>query len=239
MYRDPYLVAILKPAGTPSLPERQGASGKEALSEIRRIIHPEAHLLHRLDKPTSGILVASWDKEVFRALYEQFAAHRVEKKYWALVHGEPDFEAAELTAPIAPTSPPRVDPYHGKPALTFAQTVERFRGYSLVVCVPVTGRLHQVRLHLAYYGFPIVGDTAYGGKPLFLSDFHPRYKAPAEGERPLHSQEVIFLHAGYLAFQHPVYQKKLTLEAAFPRHFNIALRQLRKWAARRSPSDHK
>lgn len=178
----------------------------------------------------------TWDKAVFRALYAQFSQHTVEKKYWALVQGEPDFYAAELTAPIA-ADPPRVDPYKGKPALTIAHTIELFRGYALVVCVPATGRMHQVRLHLSYYGYPIVGDETYGGKPLYLSAFHPAYKpSRRHPERPLHSPEVIFLHAGYLSFVHPVENRKLTVEAALPEHFLIALRQLRKWAARSTSS---
>lgn len=198
----------------------------------RTHLHPESNLLHRLDQPTSGLITLSWDKEVFRLLYEQFASHTVEKKYWALVQGEAEFDAAELVAPIA-TNPPRIDPYRGKPALTIAHTVERFRGYSLVVCVPATGRMHQVRLHLSYYGFPIVGDETYSGKPLYLSAFHPAYKSSSRRpERPLHSGEVIFLHAGYLSFIHPEKNQKLTLEAALPSHFQIALRQLRKWAGR-------
>ncbi|MEN2992755.1 MAG: RluA family pseudouridine synthase [Bacteroidia bacterium] len=207
----------------------------DVLTWARRHLHPEARLVHRLDKPTSGILLVAWDSATFSHLYAQFAEHRVEKKYWALVEGEPNFEGAELSAPIA-ASPPRVDPYAGKPALTIAHTIETFRGYALVACVPVTGRMHQVRLHLAHYGFPVVGDTAYGGKPLYLSAFHPRYKpSHRHPERPLHPETAIFLHAGYLAFLHPVQQKKIYLEAALPEYFVIALRQLRKWAARVRP----
>lgn len=232
VYQDSYLAILNKPAGIPSLPERAGARGVDALAWARQHIHPEATLLHRLDRPTSGLLTICWDKEVFRALYAQFSEHTVEKKYWALVQGEPDFDAAELTVPLS-SDPPRADPHRGKPALTIAHTVERFRGYALVACVPATGRTHQVRIHLAYYGFPIVGDELYGGKPLYLSSFHPRYKpSRRHPERPLHGPDVIFLHAGYLGFIHPVEGRKLTAEAALPEHFAVALRQLRKWAPR-------
>ncbi|MCS7188335.1 MAG: RluA family pseudouridine synthase [Bacteroidia bacterium] len=232
VYQDAYLIAVLKPAGIPSLPERGGSKGQDALAWIRQQVHKEAHLLHRLDKPTSGILLASWEEKTFRDLYAQFAEHRVEKKYWALVQGEPSFEAAELLAPIS-SDPPRIDPHHGKTALTIAHTLEIFRGYALVVCIPATGRMHQVRLHLSYYGFPIVGDTKYGGKPLYLSNFHPHYKpSRKESERPLHPPESIFLHAGYLAFEHPTEKRKLTIEAALPEYFDIALKQLRRWASR-------
>ncbi|MCS7154077.1 MAG: RluA family pseudouridine synthase, partial [Bacteroidia bacterium] len=231
VYQDSFLAILEKPAGIPSLPERSGPAGRDALAWARQNVHPEALLLHRLDRPTSGLLTVCWDKEIFRKLYAQFSTHQVEKKYWALVQGEPNFEAAELSAPIA-SDPPRIDPRRGKPALTIAHTIETFRGYALVVCVPATGRMHQVRLHLSYYGFPIVGDEMYGGKPLFLSAFHPAYKPSARHpERPLHPPEVIFLHAGYLGFIHPVEGKKLTAESALPPHFEVALRQLRKWAA--------
>ncbi|MCX8112321.1 MAG: RluA family pseudouridine synthase [Bacteroidia bacterium] len=232
IYRDEFLAILNKPAGTPSLPERSGPAGRDVLDWARRHLHPEAVLVHRLDRPTSGALTVSWHKDTFRALYAQFAEHQVEKKYWALVQGEPDFEAAELTAPIA-SDPPRIDPYRGKPALTIAHTIERYRGYALVVCIPATGRMHQVRLHLSYYGFPVVGDEAYGGRPLFLSTFRRGYKpSRRHPERPLHSAEVIFLHAGYLSFMHPVEKRQLSVEVALPSHFEIALRQLRKWALR-------
>lgn len=232
VYQDSFLAILNKPAGIPSLPERSGAHGRDVLAWARQHLHPEANLLHRLDRPTSGLLTITWDKEAFRRLYADFSSHRVEKKYWVLVEGEPDFHAAELSVPLS-SEPPRADPYRGKPALTIAHTVERFRGYALVVCVPATGRTHQVRIHLSYYGFPIVGDTLYGGKPLYLSSFHPGYKpSRRHPERPLHSAEVIFLHAGYLSFNHPVEGRRLVAEAVLPQHFEIALRQLRKWAAR-------
>lgn len=222
----------MKPAGVPSLPERTGSTGVEVLAWARAHLHPQARLVHRLDKPTSGLLLVTWDEEAFRFLYRQFAEHTVQKKYWVLVQGEPDFDAAELQAPIA-VDPPRIDPRHGKPSLTIAHTLETFRGYSLITCVPATGRTHQVRLHLSYYGFPVVGDTLYGGKPLYLSSFHPRYKpSRRREERPLHPEDVIFLHAGYLAFEHPERRALLQVEAALPEHFEVALKQLRRWAAR-------
>ncbi len=232
VYQDPSLAVIVKPAGVPSLPERSGNTEGTVLGWIRKHLHPEANLLHRLDKPTSGLLAVSWDPEAFRKLYTQFSQHQVEKKYWALVQGEADFVEAELTAPLR-ADPPRVDPFQGKPALTIVHTIEKYKGYTLVVCVPATGRMHQVRLHLSYYGFPIVGDRLYGGEPLYLSRFHPRYKPPRHGEeRPLHGPEVIFLHAGYLRFTHPLKGYPITCEAELPDHFQVALRQLRKWAQR-------
>ena len=232
LYKDDHLVAIYKPAGVPALPERSGPKGDDALAWIRRHVHPQAHLLHRLDKPTSGILLASWDKETFDAVFAQFANHQVEKKYWAIVEGQAEFDQAELNVPISPEKR-RADPFTGKPALTIAHTLERFREHTLVLCIPITGRPHQVRIHLAYYQHPIVNDALYQGQPLYLSAFHPRYKPdPRYPEKPLHPPDVIFLHAGYLRFLHPAAGKPLTLEAAAPPHFQIALRQLRKYGSR-------
>ena len=232
LYKDDFLVAIYKPAGVPSLPERSGPKGDDALAWIRQKVHPQAHLLHRLDKPTSGILLASWDKATFDAIFSQFSGHTVEKKYWALVEGQAHFDMAELNVPISPEKR-RADPFEGKPALTIVHTLESFRKHTLVLCVPVTGRPHQVRIHLAYYGHPVVNDTLYGGQPLYLSSFHPRYKPdPRHPERPLHPEHIIFLHAGYLRFVHPAFGKPLTIEAAAPKYFEIGLRQLRKYGAR-------
>lgn len=231
LYRDDFIVAIHKPAGIPALPERSGPKGEDALAWIRQHVHPQAHLLHRLDKPTSGILLASWDEPTFKAIFDQFAHHTVEKKYWAVVQGQAQFDMAELNVPISPEKR-RADPFTGKPALTIVHTLESFHKHTLVLCIPVTGRPHQVRIHLAYYGYPIVNDTLYGGEPLYLSAFHPRYKPDARyPERPLHPENIIFLHAGYLRFMHPGLEKPLTLEAAAPEYFQIALRQLRKYSS--------
>ncbi len=231
LYKDDFLVAIYKPAGIPALPERSGPRGKDALAWIRQQVHPQAHLLHRLDKPTSGILLASWDKATFEAVFDQFAHHTVEKKYWAIVEGRANFDTAELNVPISPEKR-KADPFAGKTALTIAHTQEHFRRHTLVLCIPITGRPHQVRIHLSYYGHPIVNDTIYGGRPLYLSSFHSRYKPDARyPEKPLHPENIIFLHAGYLRFFHPRLGKPLTLESAAPKHFQIALRQLRKYSS--------
>ncbi len=231
LYRDEFLVAVYKPAGILALPERQGSCGDDVLAWLQKHIHPKAQLLHRLDRPTSGILLATWDPLVFRQIYAQFANHTVEKKYWALVHGAVQFERAELQVPISPQKR-RADPFSGKPALTLAQTIEAFRQHTLVLCRPITGRPHQVRIHLAYYGYPIVNDTRHGGQPLYLSQVHLRYKPDKRyPERPLHPPDVIFLHAGSLAFAHPGLGKTLTLEGKAPKHFEVALRQLRRYSA--------
>ncbi|MGQ9862955.1 MAG: RluA family pseudouridine synthase [Bacteroidia bacterium] len=228
LYQDAHLAVIYKPAGIAALPERD----KNRLSLwhfLHEAMGKKPYLAHRLDKPTSGILLVAWEEKTFQGLYEQFAAHQVEKRYWALVEGATDFTGQALEVPID-TEKMRADLRLGKPAQTLVHTLQNFRRHSLVLCVPVTGRIHQVRIHLSYYGHPIVGDSLYGGKGLYLSHLKPSYKAPRHPESPLHPTEAILLHAGFVRFVHPHYHRPMTVEAALPSYFQRVLRALEKYS---------
>jgi 23S rRNA-/tRNA-specific pseudouridylate synthase len=122
----------------------------------------------------------------------------------------------------------RVDPKHGKHALTRVQVRERFNGWTLVECEPLTARPHQVRVHLRHVGLPVVGDSLYGGRPLWLSRLKPGYRLkPNKTERPLIGQAA--LHLAELAFPHPVTGEPIVISAPWPKDLTVAVKYLRRY----------
>lgn len=205
----PDLVAIAKPAGLPSQPLRAGELGTAANGIVARF--PECAaigaderdggLVHRLDIGTSGVLVAARTAEMYRALRDAFGAGLVDKQYLALVDGRP--VSRECDAPLAQRGKRvAVDHTDGLPAYT-AFTVERASDtHALVRCIAQTGRMHQVRAHLANVGSPITGDELYGGAAL---EGHPGF----------------FLHGARIEL--PVGSERIVIDVPLPDRFNAAL----------------
>jgi 23S rRNA pseudouridine1911/1915/1917 synthase len=170
VYEDDCLIAVAKPAGMPSHPLRAGERGTAAnalvahdpsLAQIGRDPR-EAGLIHRLDTGTSGVLVAARTQAVWEVLRGALSAGRARKTYEALVRGAlPD--VGEVDAPLAQRGGRAVVAPSGLPAHTSFQVIARAGPYARVRCVARTGRMHQIRAHLAHAGAPIVGDTTYGG----------------------------------------------------------------------------
>src|SRR5262249_41122865 len=135
---------------------------------------------HRLDFETSGVMLLAKRKPVLVTLANLFGSEKPLKRYAALVHGAPDEERFEVDAALAPhpvrIGEFRVDTRRGKRAHTRFEVLERFAGWTLFRCEPLTGRTHQIRVHLRHSRLPIVGDTLYGGKPLLLSRLKSGYR---------------------------------------------------------------
>jgi len=167
LYADPWLLALLKPSGLLSQP---GLGPELADSLISRAQErwPEARLVHRLDRDTSGLILLARDATTHRALSAAFAERRVRKTYLAVVQGLPADRGGVINQPLAriATRPPRygVVPLEqgGKPALTRWRVLRRFEGSSLLLLQPRTGRSPQLRVHLADLGHPVLGDPIYG-----------------------------------------------------------------------------
>ena len=189
---------------------------------------------HRLDFETSGIILLAKSKPVLVQLANLFGSEKPMKSYLALSQGRPTTDPLQIDAKLAPhpvkTGVIRVDPKRGKRARTTVEVRERFDGWTLLTCRPWTGRTHQIRVHLSHVGLPIVGDTLYGGKPLWLSRLKKDYHLKRDKEeRPLIGR--VALHAEKLTLAHPLTGELLTIEAPGPKDFTVALKYLRRFAS--------
>ncbi len=240
-FEDASLIAVDKPAGVAVVPER----GAEEWAFMGMLAHHARHcdfcdastryrIVHRLDRDTTGVVVVVKTAEAERALSAHFAARTVEKRYLAVVAGDPGEDEGTIDAPIgrSPRGPARMAVRaDGKPSVTDWRVVERFRGYAFVEARPHTGRTHQIRVHLAWAGMPLAVDPLYGGPDaLYLSAFKRRYHRTGP-EKPLVSR--LTLHCASLAFEHPDTHERIEISAPLPPDFERALKALRKHAARR------
>jgi tRNA pseudouridine32 synthase/23S rRNA pseudouridine746 synthase len=199
LYADPWLLALLKPSGLLSQP---GLGPELADSLISRAQErwPEARLVHRLDRDTSGLILLARDATTHRALSAAFAERRVRKTYLAVVQGLPADRGGVINQPLAriATRPPRygVVPLGqgGKPALTRWRVLRRFEGSSLLLLQPRTGRSHQLRVHLADLGHPVLGDPIYGDSLYGDLVPAPRLQLHAAGLQLLHPATGMPLH---------------------------------------------
>jgi 23S rRNA pseudouridine1911/1915/1917 synthase len=231
LYDDADMMVIDKPAGLPV-----HASAKFYFNTLTRVMlerFPEAELqiCHRLDRETSGVLVLARGKAQAAKLKAAFAQKRAHKAYLAIVHGDPPFPDhgsdepdARLDAPIRVAGPNDPTPLTGVrmlagpgglPSLTLVRAVARRPPYTLVRCQPVSGRQHQIRVHLAHAGYPIVGDKLYAhGDEVFMA-FCDRGITAELARRfilPRHA-----LHAASISIPHPASGDTLAVEAPLPR----------------------
>lgn len=192
LYADAALIVADKPAGLLAVPGR-GPDKQDCLSARIQQHAPDALIVHRLDRDTSGLLCFALGAEHQRCLNMAFAERRVDKRYVACVSGHLEGEAWQLIdLPLSRDWPNRpkskVDPEHGKPSRTRWRVIGHEGGMTRVELEPVTGRTHQLRVHLAALGHPIVGDPLYG----------------MTGEMPNSSVSRMMLHATVLVLPHPV-----------------------------------
>jgi 23S rRNA pseudouridine1911/1915/1917 synthase len=170
-------------------------------------------IVHRLDAGTSGLLVVACDDEAGRALAAMFERHDVDRRYLALARGAVEHDRFTVDAPLGRRGAKiRVDAASGRQAETAFEVLERFERATLLEAAPRTGRTHQIRVHLAATGHPILGDARYGGG----GDEAKRLGLP----RP-------FLHSWRIGFDHPVGGGRVELEDPLPPDLEEALRRLR------------
>ncbi|MBX2969885.1 MAG: RluA family pseudouridine synthase [Cyclobacteriaceae bacterium] len=185
-----------------------------------------AQACHRLDKDTSGLIVFAKNPEAYRHMSMQFEHRKVEKIYHAIVDGVHDFKQHLVDAPIlaAPDGIVKISKRDGKPAQTYFTTLVAYRQHSLIECRPITGRMHQIRIHLSVLNASITGDEQYGGKPLYLSAIKRGFNLKKNTEEePLMKR--MALHAKSLIFK-SMKDEELTLDAPYPKDFQALIRQL-------------
>jgi 23S rRNA-/tRNA-specific pseudouridylate synthase len=168
------------------------------------------------------------------SLANLFGSEKPLKRYVALVQGAPSEQRFEVNAALAAhpvrIGEIRVDTKRGKRARTRFEVLERFAGWTLLRCEPLTGRTHQIRVHLRHARLPIVGDELYGGKPLLLSRLKPGYRLkPGHTERPLLNR--VALHGEELILPHPVGNETVKIVAPWPKDLTVAVKYLRQFAA--------
>lgn len=232
LYQDDDIVVVNKPPGLLSIPDRF----RKDLPHVRGLLERRfgrVYIVHRLDKDTSGVLLVARTQEAHRALCLQFEYRRVEKVYHAVLAGIVERDHVEVDFPLLPDPrrPGRMIPSaRGKEARTTLRVLQRFQIATYVECRLTTGRLHQVRVHCAAIGHPLLVDPDYGGVPaFFLSSIKRRYKlAKEEIERPL--MERVPLHAMALGFEHPRTGQWMVVEAPLPKDFRALLHALGKYA---------
>lgn len=164
VFQDDQLLVLDKPSGLLAVPGR-GPELQDCLSARLQRQFPEARVVHRLDRDTSGLMVMALSLVSQRRLNAQFAARTVEKRYIAIVYGRPDGEQGTIDLPMRKDfdRPPRhrIDRETGSPATTHWRVIEEVEHGTRLEVKPITGRSHQIRLHLATIGHPILGDNLY------------------------------------------------------------------------------
>jgi 23S rRNA pseudouridine1911/1915/1917 synthase len=255
IFEDATMIAFDKPSGLLVAPDRWDKKRENLMGIVHQALGHGVANVHRLDADTSGVLLCSKTKPALDFLSGQFQSKTVEKVYHALVAILPVDEAMKVVAPIRTPEGTLPDAFSidvalgedeqqpgrmrvfkrrgGKPCLTEFRTLERFGRFALVECRPLTGRTHQLRIHLAVAGAPILNDRFYGVPELklLLSDLKRGYKG-RDDEKPLIDR--LALHASRLIVKHPETREPVEIKAELPHEFEVALKYLRKFGAKRT-----
>lgn len=226
LYRDEHLIAVHKPSGMVVHPTDLARQEKISLMIlVRRMTRQRVWPVHRLDRPTSGIVLFALSREVASELGRQLREHQVEKRYLALVRGVPDDQRIDYPLkekPFFRTDMVRAEPLEAETSLRLLEKIEipvavgRYptSRYALVELAPVTGRRHQLRRHMKHIFHPIIGDTTHG------DGVHNRYFRKEFDSRRL------LLAAVSITIKHPLTGKSLTIEAAPEKSFADVMQRL-------------
>ncbi len=213
LYEDEAIIVVNKPAHLSVHP-----AGGEKDTLVNALIYMGKTLagssslrpgiVHRLDKETSGVMVVAKTLDAYEDLVEQFRRRRVKKEYRALVEGRVREEKMSISLPLQRDHKNfriKVGFLHARSSLTEVERKEVFRDASLLLVRPLSGRMHQIRVHLSFFGHPIIGDVKYKGRPA----------------------ERLYLHAERIEFRHPLSGKQMSFKAELPEEFMVKIGRLR------------
>lgn len=250
LYEDDALLALDKPAGMPVAADREHKGAASLVSQVQAKFGAGVATVHRLDPDASGVLLFAKTKPALDFLSGQFQSKTADKKYLALAamlpaeralkdvaglraaaDGLPDTFTIELALRDDEREPGQMRVGKGRGSrdcVTEFRVLERFGQFVWLECHPLTGRIHQVRVHLGALGVSVLNDSLYGDPEikLLLSDLKRGYKGRDE-EKPLLTR--LALHASELTVKHPTTHEPITLRAPLPHEFEIALKYLRKF----------
>lgn len=223
LFEDEDYFLVNKPPFLATLEDRRDSINLLALA---RQYVPAAQVCHRLDKDTSGVLAIAKKPEAYRHMSLQFEKRKIIKVYHAVVDGIHNFQETLVDEPILKLDDGvvKISRREGKSAQTYFSSLRSFRLHTLVECKPVTGRMHQIRIHLTTLNAPITGDETYGGKPFFLSSVKRGFNLKKQTEeQPIMKR--MALHAFALEFADLQGALK-RVEAPYPKDLAAMLRQL-------------
>lgn len=233
IYEDEDIIALNKPSGLLSIPDRYDAS-RPNLYAMLKARYDNIFTIHRLDFETSGIILFAKNETAFREMNLQFEHRTLSKLYLAIAEGQVQKEEGEIDLSIEEDTKNKglmKTGFKGKPSLTLYKVLERFRHFTWMVLELKTGRTHQARIHLKAIGHPLSVDKDYGVRSEFyLSSIKPGYKTGKFTEEiPMVNRHT--LHAAMLRFMHPRSRQEMELSADLPKDMRVMLEMLRKYDA--------
>ena len=232
IFQNENFVAVNKPSGLLTIPDREGKA--VSLKGLLKEAFGEIFTVHRLDRDTSGLVVFALNEVMHKHLSQQFESRETEKIYNGLVLGKPVETEGVINEPIAehPTKKGMMTVWRkGKESITEYAVLENYRLYSWMQFKILTGRTHQIRVHMKHLDHPVACDATYGdGKPVLLSQLKTKFKlSQSEDERPLLNR--LALHSSQLSFK-DLNGEAITLEAPLSKDLRATINQLGKIKSR-------
>ena len=236
MYDDERIIAVNKASGISVGGDRWDESKERLDKLVSAAINPSSKIftVHRIDRETSGLVVFAKNEAVHRRLSLAFESREVKKRYLAIVHGRPPWKETSCDLPLIPNGNKQhmtiIDKYRGKKSLTSFTLLGSAGNYSVLEVFPETGRTHQIRVHSAALGFPVVCDSLYGnGIPVLLSAIKKNWRGNPLDEKPLlarlglHAAEIFLPAAAVSGGDQAVF----TMKAPTPRDISALLKQMK------------
>jgi RluA family pseudouridine synthase len=229
IFENEHIIAVNKAAGISVGGDRWDESKDRLDKLVAEIIPPPSRVftVHRIDCDTSGLVVFAKNEETHRRLSIAFEGRDVTKKYFAIVHGRPVWQETACDLPLIPNGNKLhqtiIDKYQGKKSLTRFVLLGSAGNYSVIEALPETGRTHQIRVHAAALGHPVVCDSMYGkAKPVMLSEIKRNWHGDPYEEKPLLAR--LGLHAAELVLP----MESISLQAPLPKDMAALINQMKK-----------